>query len=223
MSAGADARGRTGAATAQAQALHRFGGGGPADRFTRVIGMLDGLVRDGGISSHVEVAPPPSQAARRGTLAVWAFPEVSVVTARGTERWHMLSFRHRPPAYADVRRTAMVRSIVIGASVVHWIETEPRGSDESHRSLVFSQGATLHLTATVTRLLDVAAGEQGVWPEPSVLPGHLPEGGIGRATLWRHRKRKAAATDAADSGQAAAASHFSGAGALAAIREVASG
>lgn len=53
------ARARTGAATAQAQALDRFGGGDrPADRFTRVIGMLDRLVKDRAIASHVEVAPP---------------------------------------------------------------------------------------------------------------------------------------------------------------------
>ena len=199
VSAGAGGRGRTGAATAQAQALDRFGGGDhSAGRFTRVLEMLDGLVKDGSISSHVEVAPPRTQAARRpcpaaphGSLAVWALPEVPVVTGRGTERWHMLLFRHRPPLYADVRRTAMVRSIVAGASVVHWIETEPRGSGDRFHSLVFSQGGTLNLTATVTALLEVAAGRQGVWPEPEAIPG-LPafEGrpGVARTALWVHRR-----------------------------------
>ena len=115
----------------------------------------------------------------------------------------------------------MVRSIVVGASVVHWIETEPGGPDGGHRSLVFSQGGTLNLTATVTRLLEVAAGEQGVWPEPAALPGLLPQGTIGRAVLWSHRKRKAAATDAADAGRATAPCVSSGAGALAAIRKAA--
>lgn len=61
----------------------------------------------------------------------------------------------------------------------------------------------------------------GVWRESAVLPGLLLEGSIRSAAFWRHRNRKAVATDAADSGQAAAASHFSGAGALAAIREAA--
>lgn len=152
VSAGAGARGRTGAATAQAQAL---------DRFTRVIEMLDRMVLDGAIASHVEVAPPRSQAARRpchaapGSLAVWAFPEIPVIAAVGVERWYMRSFRHRPPSYADVRRTAMVRSIVVGASVVHWIETKPRGPGQCPE-----QGA--YLTTVVTGLVELAAGAQGV-------------------------------------------------------------
>ena len=230
VSAGAGARGRTGAATAQAQALDRFGGGDrPADRFTRVIEMLDRLVLDGAIASHVEVVPPRSQAAQRpcraaphGTLAVWAFPEIPVMAA-GIERWYMRSFRHRPPSYADVRRTAMVRSIVVGASVVHWIETEPRGPGDRQHSLVFTQSGTLHLTAVVTRLLEVAAGRRGVWPEPAELPGLLTGGNIRRSALWRHRNRKAVAPGAATAEQAAAALLFSPAGALAAIREAASG
>lgn len=141
----------------------------PSMSFTRVIEMLDRLVVDGATASHVEVAPPPSQAAQRPcpaaphrTLAVWAFPKIPVMAA-GVERWYMRSFRHRPPSYVDVRRTAMVRSIVVGASVVHWIETEPRGPGDRQHSLVFTQGGTLHLTAVVTRLLEwpPGGGESG--------------------------------------------------------------
>ena len=154
---------------------------------------------------------------------MWAFPEIAVVAARGIEQWYMRSFRHLPPSYADVRRTAMVRSIVVGALVVYLIETEPRGPRESHHSLVFSQGGTLHLTAVVTRLLEVAAERQCVWPEPAALPGLLPAGSIGYAALWRHRNRKAGATDAADAEQAVTALFLSSAGALAAIRKAASG
>ena len=68
---------------------------------------------------------------------------------------------------------------------------------------------------------EVAAGLRGVWPEPSALPGLLPQGTIRRAALWSHRKRKATATDAADAGKAGVSSVLSGSGALAAIREAA--
>lgn len=37
---------------------------------------------------------------------------------------------HQHPSCADVRRTAMIRPIVVGASAVHWIETEPRGDGD---------------------------------------------------------------------------------------------
>lgn len=123
---------------------------------------------------------------------MWAFTEVpSMTAAAGIERWYMCSFHHRPTSYVGLRRTAMARSIVVGASVVHWIETEPRGPAESHHSLVFSQGGALHRTVVVTTLLDVAAQRRGVWPEPAASRGLLAEESIRRTALCRHRNRKA--------------------------------
>ncbi len=114
----------------------------------------------------------------------------------------------------------MVRSIVVDETVVHWIEIEPRAPGDHHQSPVFRQGGTLHLTAVVTKLLEVASGLQGVWPGLTALPGLTPARSIGRAALWSHRDRKAIGTDA---GQAAVAPLLSGAGALASIREAAFG
>ena len=154
-----------------------FGGGSvPADCFTRVLATLDALATAKTIASHGELAPPCSQAARRGPLAVWAFPVVPIPKGSGFERWHMRSFRHRPPLYADVRRTAMVRSIVVVGSVVHWIETEPRGPGD-HHSLVFSQDGAAHLTTVVMGLLKLAAEKRGAWPDPAALPGLVRPGG----------------------------------------------
>lgn len=228
VSAGASARGQTGAATAQAQALDRFGGGGggvPADRFTRVLATLDALSAAGAISSHAGLTPPRSQAARRGALTVWALPEEPIPRGAGVERWYMRSFRHRPPLYADVRRTAMVRSIVVGGSVAHWIETEPRGLGD-HHSLVFSQDGAAHLTMVVTGLLKLAAEKRGAWPDPAALPGLVRPGGrtgVRRAAVWRHTEGGAASDEGAASGPVPAAVPFNRRTALAAILDAASG
>jgi len=224
VSAGAGSRRQTGAAMVQAQAVAPFGGGDVlADRFTRILAMLDGLVADGAISSHAEVAPPRSQAARRGPLAVWAFPEVAVVKGAGVERWYLRSFRRSASSHRDVRRTAMVRSVVVGASHVHWIETEPRGLRDHNHSLVFAQDGATHLTTVITGLLRLAAGRRGVWPNPTALT-HLAaaEGraGVRRAVVWRHAQK--APGEGAVPGLVLAVAPFNRRSALTAILEAAS-
>lgn len=115
----------------------------------------------------------------------------------------------------------MIRSIVVGASVVHWIETEPRGDRDYHQSLVFSRGGTLHLTAVVTRLLRMASEQRGVWRDPAAIAAPSdPEGGVGvaRAALWDHKR---AGATAAAVGGAASDAFYKRAVAPAAVREAA--
>jgi len=155
---------------------------------------------------------------------VWAFPAIPVVAARGIERWYMRSFRHLPPSYADVRRTAMVRSIVVGEAVVHWIETEPRGPGDRQHSLVFTQDGDSHLTTVVTGLLKLAAEKRDVWPDPAALPGlKRPEGrtGVRRAAVWRHTE--GATDEGAAQDPVPAAVSFNRRTALAAILDAVSG
>ena len=101
----------------------------------------------------------------------------------------MLAFRNAGPLFADVRRAAMVRSVVLDGRVVHWVEIEQRTPSESSLSLAFAESGAVRLTLLLCRLLKVAAQERGVWPDPADLPGSATVDGVvgvRAAAKWRH-------------------------------------
>lgn len=190
ISAGAGNRREKDVVTAQVQATDPFGGSDlTADRFTRVVDMLDRLEARRSIASHAELQPPHAQAARRGTLTVWAFPKVAFAGGHGTERWYMRTFRSNPPRFADVRRAAMVRSVVVDGSVVYWVETEQRTPSDAYMSLIFAESGAGRLNHVVGRLLEIAAARRGVWPDSAELCSRMVVDGvpgIAAAVTWKH-------------------------------------
>ena len=188
VAAGAGGGRGDGPALVQPQARDPFGGGGSAcDRFERVVAMLDVLAGAGSIVSHAEVVPPRERRAVRGTRSVWAFPDVAAVTAAGVRHWYVRDFAGTASPDGDVRRTAMVRSIITRDGLVNLVEIEPRRPTESFLSLLFEQAGSARLESVVVRLLEAASSAQGAWRNAmrSLAVSGDP-GGIGRVSVCRH-------------------------------------
>ncbi len=194
LSAGANERGKTPSALGQPQAIDPYGGGGIAcDRFELVLAMLNRLAKKGSISPPEVVSPPKKQAAKRGDQAVWAFPD-DAIFADKIDRWYVRDFRNPRLGTREVRRTAMVLSIVIDLSTVYWIEIEPRVPKKSFHALIFTETGTMRLDNVITKLLSNAALVKGVWPESKLLQYWVSDGeasGISGSAVWRHSASRA--------------------------------
>ena len=189
LSAGASARGTTHSALGQPQAVDPYGSGGIAcDRFELVVAMLDQLEAKGSISSHGEVLPPRKQTAKRGARSVWAFADDAIAMGK-LNHWYVRDFRRPTLGLREVRRTAMVRSIVVASAVVYWIEIEPRAPNKAFQALIFTETGTMRLERVITILLSNVALLHGVWPDSDVLRRWVQESavsGILESKIWRH-------------------------------------
>lgn len=169
-------------------------------RFQEVLAMLGGLVA-AGLLEAVDVLPADgADLERRGDVAAWAFPPIPV-TRKGSDdserSWYIRDFardRERGGPDKDVRRAAMVCCLATGGKVAHWVEIEPRSHGHDRRqSLVFAATGAMPVTAVVRRLLAVAAGRAGVWPEPAEmrrLVAAAGRSGVGACAGWRHERLK---------------------------------
>lgn len=180
VSAGRPAPGAAGPAPADPMSVETIGGSQPeSPMFERVLEMLRALTEERSIASHAAVPWPDNPRLLRGGVPVWPFPAVPVVEHGVTRRWYVRDFPNVRQGRAEVRRTAMVRSILTDAGQVYWIEIEQRSAGEGFNSLLFSMVQGAQLYAVVAGLLKAAAQESGVWPR-------LGLAGIHASRPWPH-------------------------------------
>ena len=176
-SPGNPGRGTSGAARASYSAMPRPR---PSHRLTAVVEMLTRLKGVGGIQDWTVVHPPRNGIEFRDGLWAW-----SLAPAKRRKRaWYNLGG-------ADERgRGALVCEVNVNGVMTYWleIETRPKGTrptEEAFRALLFRIGLYDRM-ATISKLLEIAVKESGVWRESAI----LNDAGADPHRKWQHRYEK---------------------------------